>query len=248
MILLIDIGNSRSRYAMLHPRPAALVEGEVVSNSDGIDALLANISESPTEVYVSCVGAESLMQQVIAWSEREWRCTPVRLQTQSSCCGVINGYLQPERLGVDRWLAMIGAFGLVQGAVLVIDCGTVCTADLVDKMGQHRGGAMVPGIRLMQQAMRSGTAAVKDESELTALWGRSTAESLGFGIQAGLTGYVKQLMAMAATALQGPYTVVLTGGDAALLLGEIEGNVRHDNGLLFHGMAAVVRQRADDFR
>ena len=45
--------------------------------------------------------------------------------------GVRNGYEEFERLGLDRWLAMLGGFHLASGACLVLDFGTAVTADFI---------------------------------------------------------------------------------------------------------------------
>ena len=38
-----------------------------------------------------------------------------RCRSEAECCGVINGYDEPARLGVDRWLALLGAAALIDG-------------------------------------------------------------------------------------------------------------------------------------
>ena len=39
---------------------------------------------------------------------------PLWLRRSAAVCGVRNGYEQPERLGADRWAALIGARGLIR--------------------------------------------------------------------------------------------------------------------------------------
>lgn len=68
--------------------------------------------------------------------------------------GVVNGYEQPSQLGVDRWLAMIGAVGIVSGDCLVIDAGSAITLDLLRADGQHLGGAILPGLNTSLERFR----------------------------------------------------------------------------------------------
>lgn len=243
MILLVDIGNTRCKYAMLYPD--RLIPGGGVDNCEGIASLFTKLPEVPTEVYVSCVGAEHVLAQLVDWSQEHWGCTPIRLVTQVKACGVANGYRKPHKLGVDRWLAMIGAYRLVQGAVLVIDCGTVCTADLLDRDGKHLGGAMMPGARLMNHALQSGTEAISTEAEVTsqASWGDSTAGSIAYGIRSALVGFIEQTAVKAAEELNGAVTLVLTGGDAPLLLKELKMSARYEKELVFHGMAVMLLEK-----
>ena len=59
--------------------------------------------------------------------------------------GVRNGYEEFERLGLDRWLAMLGGFHLASGACLVLDFGTAVTADFIAADGEHLGWFHLPG-------------------------------------------------------------------------------------------------------
>ena len=71
--------------------------------------------------------------------------------------GVRNGYEEFERLGLDRWLAMLGGFHLAAGACLVLDFGTAVTADFIAADGQHLGGFICPGMPLMRNQLRTHT-------------------------------------------------------------------------------------------
>ena len=59
--------------------------------------------------------------------------------------GVTNGYRQPKRLGVDRWMTLLAARELAPGDCVVIDAGSAITLDLLRADGQHLGGAILPG-------------------------------------------------------------------------------------------------------
>ena len=64
------------------------------------------------------------MTQRLRVAVAEWTC-PLEFVTATAVqCGVRNGYVQPERLGSDRWAALIAAWHLVQDACLVVNCGT----------------------------------------------------------------------------------------------------------------------------
>ena len=70
----------------------------------------------------------------------------VRLTTQEKFADVYNGYKNPATLGVDRWLALLGAVDIVEPVdKLVIDAGSAITVDLLTQDGRHLGGAIMPG-------------------------------------------------------------------------------------------------------
>jgi type III pantothenate kinase len=70
----------------------------------------------------------------------------VRLTSQKKAAGVLNGYTDPSKLGVDRWLALLGAMDFSDSDdKLIIDAGSAITLDLLSKEGKHLGGAILPG-------------------------------------------------------------------------------------------------------
>jgi len=68
-----------------------------------------------------------------------------RFSSQAQALGVSNGYLEPSRLGDDRWMALLAAAEIVDGDCLVIDAGSAITLDLLRADGRHLGGAILPG-------------------------------------------------------------------------------------------------------
>src|SRR3546814_4187176 len=75
--------------------------------------------------------------------------------------GVRNGYDDYGRLGLDRWLALLGGFHLASGACLVLDFGTAVTADFVAADGEHLGGFICPGMPLMRNQLRTHTRRIR---------------------------------------------------------------------------------------
>ncbi|MCP3690402.1 MAG: type III pantothenate kinase, partial [Gammaproteobacteria bacterium] len=69
----------------------------------------------------------------------------IKLLAQQRCGSVVNGYSSPESMGVDRWLALLGAADVEQHDAIVVDAGSAITVDLLRGDGQHLGGAILPG-------------------------------------------------------------------------------------------------------
>ena len=80
----------------------------------------------------------------IARTAREWR-------------GLRNAYREPERLGVDRWLAMVAVWHDRHGKACVVDAGTALTADVIADDGCHRGGFIAGGLATQQIAVLGAT-------------------------------------------------------------------------------------------
>lgn len=58
---------------------------------------------------------------------------------------VVSAYPKPQGIGVDRWLALLGAASLTPTDAIVIDAGSAITVDLLKANGKHLGGAILPG-------------------------------------------------------------------------------------------------------
>lgn len=125
-------------------------------------------------------------------------------------------YLKPERLGIDRWLAMIGARSHSKGDILVIDAGTALTVDYLSIENHHQGGFIVPGLTLAQQSLWQNTERVipyPDESDFGSLApGRDTVQCVLAGVRRQQISFVQSVL------MENPnYTAFITGGDGEWL-------------------------------
>jgi pantothenate kinase type III len=104
----------------------------------------------------------------------------------------------PAALGEDRLAAILGARHRAQGCdVLVIDCGTCLTTDLVHRDGEHLGGIISPGLRLRLESMHEHTAALPSVSPEgdAPVWALTTEGAMRGGALNGLRyemdGYIR---------------------------------------------------------
>ncbi|WP_324732998.1 pantothenate kinase [Pseudomonas paeninsulae] len=162
--------------------------------------------------------------------------------------GVRNGYEQYERLGLDRWLALVGAYQQAQQACLVLDLGTAVTSDLVDTDGRHLGGFICPGVPLMRNQLRTHTRRTRYDDQLAEQAmqnlapGRSTAEAVERGCSLMLQGFVRTQLDMARDYWGGHFVVFLTGGDASLVVDMLP-DARVVPDLVFIGLAIACPLR-----
>ena len=162
MILLVDIGNTRVKWATWNGNalgPQSVADHASRNAADWQQELRGG---GPTRVVAACVGdtaaraALAEASRAVLGREAEFVASTV------SAAGVRNGYTHPAQLGVDRWLAVIGAYHRHRRACCVVDAGTAMTVDAVDASGLHRGGYIVPGPRLMIDSLLSGTSELAD--------------------------------------------------------------------------------------
>lgn len=248
MILLVDIGNSRIKWACLEADkllPSSCYDYKVREMSWD---WLGTVTHVPESIYVINVGSDEVEIRLAEACREYWGITPVRLHTESYIAGLRNGYDNPLILGVDRWAAMLGAYQLVKDAVLVIDCGTACSADVVDVHGRHLGGALIPGLALMQQSLSAGTVRIGTPSNerISPVLGTTTTGCIQFGATEAILGFIERMERHASTLTGARGTVFLTGGGAPALLPRLQNHVRYEKELVFLGMVGLVREKGSN--
>ncbi|HMC66313.1 MAG TPA: type III pantothenate kinase [Gemmataceae bacterium] len=127
---------------------------------------------------------------------------------------------QPNKVGIDRLLnAVAAAKHPSRGRLpaIIVDAGSAVTVDWLDDAGSFCGGAIIPGLRLMAQALHEHTALlplVQVNQPLPSVPGRSTDEAIHAGVYYAVAGAINELTARF-TEQSGSWPhVFLTGGDA----------------------------------
>jgi len=132
----------------------------------------------------------------------------------------IGRQLDPESLvGVDRLLNAAAAYDTAKQACVVVDAGTAVTIDFVDGEGTFHGGAILPGVRMMLQALDEKTAQLPEvgfKPPAEAI-GHNTAEAMLTGVFHGVRGAVRELTEKYAEQYGAYPRVIATGGDAPAL-------------------------------
>ncbi|KRP68866.1 pantothenate kinase [Pseudomonas paralactis] len=224
MILELDCGNSFIKWRVLEASNARIsAEGVVGSDDALIESLIALPGLLLTRCRLVSVRALEETDKLVAALVEAFGVTVSCAGSAREMAGVRNGYEEFERLGLDRWLAMLGAYKLASGACVVLDFGTAATADFIDVDGQHLGGFICPGLPLMRNQLRTHTRKIRydDAAAERALErlspGRTTVEAVERGCTLMLRGFVLTQLELARGYWGEEFTVFLTGGDADLV-------------------------------
>ncbi|MDA1107339.1 MAG: type III pantothenate kinase [Proteobacteria bacterium] len=246
-ILLLDSGNTRLKWAWLtaagleQPGSAAQAGLDLHAHAQSAWAAVA----TPTRIIVSNVAGDEFSARLSARTQRLWKLEPEFVRAQPRACGVTNAYADPGKLGADRWVALIAAHRHTPGAVCIVDCGTAVTIDTLTADGNHSGGVILPGLRLMQRALFEHTQKIisddmqQDMHPLTP-FARSTREAVHNGTLYALTGAIERATADAEAALGTTVTRIITGGDAARVLPHLATQYRHTPDLVLQGLAVIA--------
>jgi type III pantothenate kinase len=170
----------------------------------------------PDRIFVSNVGGERIGTIVRAVAIARWGVEPTFVESSTAAAGVRNAYPDVWRLGVDRWLAMIGAYAIHRGAVCVVSIGTAATIDGVDATGRHLGGVIVPGPDLMVDSLLKNTSGIARRAETGSIGSDVFANNTLGAIHQGALNAVAALAERAVESMQARHgerpQLVLTGG------------------------------------
>jgi type III pantothenate kinase len=210
MIVAIDAGNSRIKWG-LHDGTAWREQGNLPTEAVGRLGEVARRWPDAADVVACCVAGhpvEAAVEAAAAGRHLQW----VRSEASSAYDGLRNGYEQPERLGADRWAAMIGARTRTSDACLVVCAGTATTVDWIDAAGNFRGGLILPGVRLMRRTLARNTAQLPDAEGEYRDEPRNTLDAIASGCLHAQAGAIERMFARASA--EGPTLCLMTGGAA----------------------------------
>lgn len=255
MNLLIDIGNSRLKWGWSQPLPEAvetampgrhtkryrIVSGQPLPNARMTRQELINawkVIPPPRRIAVSCVSADRLLKLVQSVAFELWLDVDIIVaKPQARALGLTNAYQQPEKLGVDRWLCLIAAWRQYRKPVCIVDCGTALTVDLIDADGNHQGGLISPGLTLMKKSLSQGTEALPySEAGYAPGPANFTEAAIYNGTLAAAVGLVEHVLAKQPENTQ----LVLTGGDAELIAGQLDAAFIVEPDLVLWGLLYVL--------
>lgn len=239
MNLLVDMGNSRLKWAVSDE--GQLTPSEAINNQQlDFEALQQRWGKlnPPQRVGIACVSTSPLFTLVRNTAAALWpNVAIIQIQSQKQAFGVTNAYPQPEKLGVDRWLALIAAHRHYPAAACVVDCGTAITVDLLEANGEHRGGYISPGLTLMKQALAQGTNALPFSTEsYPEQPAQSTEAAIHGGTLLAARGLIEHVLATRAA----PSQLLLTGGDANVIAEHLNIPSVIDRDLVLRGLAIAV--------
>jgi len=242
MKLLLDVGNTRLKWCVAEQGRLGDVVGHDYRQTDCMQTLRHHWEtlQRPDHIAIAAVSQAAVIADLIQLLRAIWPgCNPIMARSSQAAFGVINGYAQPEKLGVDRWLALLAAHHYYSGPVCVIDCGTAITVDAVTQEGTHLGGLICPGLQMMKQALANNTAALSISAQPgeTCL-ALDTQTAIANGCLVAALGLIEQVLLQ----LGAKYRLILTGGDAQFLANALSRPMVLDTALVLKGLALYCQR------
>ncbi|CAN5411822.1 type III pantothenate kinase [soil metagenome] len=259
MLLLVDAGNSRIKWALAEASANGKLGAwaEYGSIETGEVAQLAPVwdqrsrpRDSPiSRILVSNVAGQGLRKELeqVLQAASDLQSVPVCWFASAPAAGGIrNGYRNPAQLGCDRLAAAIGAHALFpQEALIVASCGTATTIDAITADGIFLGGMILPGLSLMTRSLAAHTAQLPQVSlDVKALppFADNTEDAIASGCMAAQAGAIERSLAVHARNSHGA-RCVLSGGAASALVSQLSVACSQVDNLVLVGLQVLGQQQ-----
>jgi type III pantothenate kinase len=240
-VLLLDVGNSRCKWALV--QNGVWTHQGVVGNTEWLALQHAFMAlPQPSRILASNVAGEAMAQRLRAICA-VWTCSPEFIKASIAQCGVRNSYQQPERLGSDRWAALIAAWRHVQGATLVVNCGTATTIDALSAQGEFLGGLILPGVTLMQNSLATNAAQLMAEQGTMQDFPRNTADAIHSGMLCATLGAIRHQFDLL-QARCGDVRCLLGGGAAGVVQPHLDVALERVDNLVLKGLQIMGEMKA----
>lgn len=216
---LFDLGNTRLKCAPLDDDGRIGQVHAIAHDDTRFEADLAAVLPARfDEACIASVAAAGLRVRLL--DVLAARCARLQLAcTLRRFDGVSIAYDNPARLGVDRFLALVGARARGGGAVLVVGVGTALTIDWLDAHGRHRGGRIAPSPARMREALHARVAHLPVAGGRYVEFASDTDDALESGCTGAALALVERSLEAAATQAGATPRLLLHGGGGDALLG-----------------------------
>lgn len=227
MLLLIDAGNTRVKWALVANTAGRRQDlGRWVASGMVEHARLHALADAwrgqdIERVLISNVAGPA-MRAALEHSLPALQPVPLEwFASAPQLAGVRNSYRNPQQLGCDRFASAIGAHALYPGeALIVATCGTATTVDAVTPDGVFLGGMILPGLGLMASSLAKNTAQLPQVAETLSVsepFADHTDAAIASGCLAAQAGAIERAVAAHARHNTAGVRCILSGGAAALI-------------------------------
>lgn len=247
---MVDIGNTSVKWALKDSKSLQeMSQQEYPNDVDDVFFVecLGGVNK-PDKVIATCVAGTEVWQAFTNAILSLWDIKVERVVSKSNGYGLINAYSTPPELGSDRWCALIGAYHEVDSDVIVIDCGSAITIDIVNQSGEHLGGYILPGLTMMKKSLGLDTAQVKVNTNSlesnTISPAQTTSGCVAAGVKLAMVSLIEAVIKQQLTH-SGNLKIFLTGGDAAIVAEHLMTEYLNIPDLVIRGLAFIAESEQE---
>lgn len=248
MILLLDIGNTRIKWAVVKDQ-IWLQEGYLSLQEIEKLPLMWQQLDQPEKIFASNVASELIGQQLEKFAQSCFSRPIYWLTVNQTCCGVTH-FCEPEgkegktTLGTDRWAAIIAAHHLYPGHKIIAGLGTAMVVEALTGRGEFLGGLILPGIHALQSVLKTSTARVVFDTGQYQAFPKNTGDAVYTGIITGLSSTVNTMVNRLAEhcgVSKSEIKGIISGGDANAVLPYLDLAFEYIDNLVLQGLLFIAQ-------
>lgn len=251
MILAVDIGNTNTHFALFNNDKIIkrmILDDDVIEQERKYNRTVASfVRYNITHVGIASV-VPALIRPIFHWSMKKFNIKPLIINNKAKL--PINLKVKsPITLGADRICNAVAAYELCKKKkenVIIVDLGTAITYDVVLKNGNFIGGAIAPGMNLLNTALYDYTA------QLPLLTGRelrvpdnpigkNTVKALQSGIVLSVIDSINGMITRINRQLKKECKVILTGSYTKVIAESIDYKAELNECLVSEGICHIVK-------
>src|ERR1051326_589329 len=240
MNLVVDIGNTRTKYAVFDKNE--LIEHAVIDRNDKLD-ITAFLKQRNIRRSILSAVVTHLPPFVNVLKER----TNFLEFNPETRIPVKNLYRTANTLGNDRLPSVIAAQQQHPASdVLVIDSGTCIKYNFINANGEYLGGGISPGIDMRFKALNTFTdrlPLLTPDYDFEKLVGRRSVKSLQSGVMNGVMNEVNGVRQSYEQQYPG-LVCVITGGNAGVFEKRLKKSIFDDPFLVLKGLHIILEHNA----
>lgn len=244
MILTIDKGNSRSKFAVFEDD--SIVCTETASSFLDLKSKGMPFKEKISKVIVSSVKDKGQDTSLLQSLQHFFQKAEVMEFNRSFVLPFINDYEDKTTVGLDRLAGISGASTLFGSNVLLIDAGTCITFDYLDANNIYQGGSISLGFQTKYKALHNFTANLPlvKSIELTDVCAKTTQKCIQAGVVNGTIFEIDKTIEMYKQRSK-DLRVVLTGGDAKFIHRALDYETFVCENIVFYGLKKILELNAE---
>jgi type III pantothenate kinase len=265
VLLTVDVGNTQTTIGLFDEDGSLVRQWRMATDStDTADELHERLFgyfqmfdlalDSVTDVAIASV-VPILTQEWQYMMTNLLKAEDILIVDATRDCGIAIDMPDPRQVGADRIANALAARATYGAPVIVVDFGTATNIDVVDRAGNFRGGAIMPGLLLSAQSLFSRAAKLSSVPLVAPehALGDSTETAVQSGIVIGAAaqaeGLVRRIMAELGETEKGlgadQLTVVGTGGFSRVVAAATDVFDAIDPDLTVRGIYQIWKHRAD---
>jgi type III pantothenate kinase len=220
MLIALDIGNSSIKLGFFIKKTLFVRECAThpLLPSSRFAALILqymqekNMDKTPEGIIISSVVQGHT--EVLGKTLKRLFCVQPFILDHTSKTGIRLNIPKPEGLGPDRIANAVAADALYKCPVAVIDFGTATTISVVGEGANYIGGAILPGVGLMNESLAKGTSRLSKVQirSATAALGTNTSSGIRSGLLFGTAGAAERIITEIERETSLRLKIAVTGG------------------------------------